>query len=436
MAKSENQHLMTVDGLTVEVFTGDHKLTVETVKERLGWITEAEVAKAGVKFEGDYLLRDHEGNKVRCTKNDTNRPFGRGLADEYALEFLRNTWEGLNGETFIFDSKGMLHNGQHRLIGLVLAEQLRQKNKEKWKEYGVNGPIKIDAIFVTGISHKREVVDSIDGGRKRSVGDVFFRHEFDKGFTAKQRKTLNNMLAGAVRLSWLRQGGKVVSDAPKLPRSEAIRHLEANPGIRAAVEYVWREDEGVEGSGGGQIGSLISLPYAAALLYLMSGAKSTETKQDFTLLDKAQEFWTKFASGAGLEANDPILVLRKLLQSSEASSAAGRDGITIMVVKAWNAWIDGNKVTAADIKVKMKTVDGVKRIDEDPRIGGLDIVREKPKVELPEIVEKPVAKGAVAKPVPAPKAKAGKAAPKPKKKTGAAAIKTVEGDPNQVVSFE
>ncbi|WP_230684294.1 hypothetical protein, partial [Streptococcus pneumoniae] len=85
----------------------------------------------------DFLFRDLEGNKIRLKNNNTNRPFRKSLAIRYANEMLRRKWS-LNGETIIFDSKDMCQSGQHRLVGLILAEQMRKDDdqKEEWEQYG------------------------------------------------------------------------------------------------------------------------------------------------------------------------------------------------------------------------------------------------------------------------------------------------------------
>lgn len=421
----------TVNGLTVRVYNGDNKLTVDEAKKILGWQSST---GTGVDFENKYFLRDKEGDKVRLTNNVTNRPFRRGLADAYALEMLRKKW-ALNGETIVIDKKGGVQSGQHRLIALVFAEQMRSADKEKWKEYGWSGPVKIDAVVVSGIDTKKEVVDTLDLGQKRSLGDVIFRNqEFvatkESPLSEAEQKTLANVLSGAIRLSWIRQGGKVVSDAPKLPHSEALQHLEENPVIRDCVDFVWREDAGETGK---RISSLIPLTYAAGLMYLMATSGTKQGKEiDLKMQSKAEEFWVKFASGADLKADDPILVLRKLLTNRSTSTGAGRDEVVILVVKAWNLWIDGNKATASDIKVKMaKNKDtGKMVVDEDPRMGGLDVVVEKPaKAEpAPKPAKKEAAKAATPKEpvtkVPgAGKVVKKKAAPK---KRGAASIAVTE----------
>lgn len=366
-------------------------LSVEDAKAILGWTTEGEGEEG---FGKDYLFRDLEGNKVRLLNNLTNRPFRRSLAQRYASEMLRGKW-ALNGETVVVDRLGGVQSGQHRLVGFILAEQERRKNVEKWKEYGWRGPISLEMLVVTGISEKAEVTDTLDLGQKRSLGDVIFRnHDFGE-LADKEQKRLSNVLAGACRLVWLRVGGRLVSDAPHFPHSEALDFLEAHPRLKEVVDFIHVE-EGGSGAEGKKISGFISLGYASALCYLMGVAKTDPVKfaekgseaLNYKLMDKAQEFWTLFASGAGLDKGNPILALRSALMRIDASGGLGRDEICGTVIKAWNLWVDGKEGDGKAIKVKRgKDEDGRIVLLETPRIGGLDVEQDIPEEEEPDAPE-------------------------------------------------
>jgi hypothetical protein len=355
-------------------------LLPDDARDLLGWVQEGDEGQPD-DFEGDYLFRDVEGNKVRLLNNLTNRPFRRTLAMRYANEMLRGKWR-FNGETLIIDEYGDCQDCQHRLAGLIFAEQMRARDPDKYKDFGwpKKGPVYMSALIVTGIPADSETVDTIGLGQKRSLGDVLFRRREFEGVDEKTQKQMAQILSHATRLVWLRVGGKTVSDAPHFPHSEAIDFIESHPRLLDAVLHVVNE-EGGRGVEGRQItGAGISLGYAAGLCYLM-GTAATERHEydtdgtiDDSLWDKAETFWTLFASGAGLEKGDPILALRKRLPRLETSSQ-GRDEIIGTVAKAWGAWLDGEKATAAKIKVK-QTVDkndGRKKLAEIPRVGGLDV---------------------------------------------------------------
>jgi hypothetical protein len=358
------------EGISLTMYVGADALTVEGAKALIGWTEEPD----GGEWEKFDIRSPENGKKVRLTKNPTNRPFRMGLAKRYASEMLRRAWR-LNGETIVVDVKGMVQSGQHRLIGLILAESMRKNDPETWNQYG-KGALKIECLVVEGISAAKEVADTLDIGQKRSLGDVLFRRGDFEG-TEKQNKRLANVMAGAIRLAWIRVGGKMVSDAPHFPHSEALATVEAHPKLVEAVQFVVTEDGG-EGSEGKKISAKVSLAYAGALLYLMATAKSNSAKGTIntSLWEKACEFWTLFGSGAGLKAGHPILTLRNQLDKVGASGGKERDIVVGMIVKAWNAFIDGKDLDAKGIKIKEAVTDGKRVLAEEPRIGGLDIHRE------------------------------------------------------------
>lgn len=365
------------DSVSVSLRDKGEPLTPEDAKALLGWTTEADAGEGGVKvaFGSDYSFRDKEGKKVRLLCNVTNRPFRISLAMRYANEILRRKWK-LNGETIIIDRHGMIQSGQHRLVGLVLAEQLRQKDVPYWGGYGWRGPVTIEALLVMGIDDKPETVDTLDIGQKRSLGDVLFRNHVWVGCSESESKRLSSILAGAARLCWLRAGGRDVSDAPHFPHSEALDFIADHPRLLDAVLYVFNCDGG-GGADGKKLSTYVSLGYAAALLYL-AGMGATDPDKyhaegssalDDSLWEKSEQFWDLFADG-----EQSLHPLRNALARSDASGATARDEIVGTIVKAYNLYADGEEVTGRAIKIKKATdpETGKTVLNERPRLGGID----------------------------------------------------------------
>ena len=350
--------------------------SADDAKKLLGWEEEKEGQDFGDKFDLKIGKR-----KVRLTNNPSNRPYRPALGKRYANEILRKKWK-LNGETIISDSKEHIQSGQHRLVGLVLAEEERKAHpKVVADRFGWRGPITIPVILVSGISNHPSVVDTLDLGQKRSLGDVIYRrHEFRTGkeLSPGDVKKLSNILSVAIRLVWLRAGGKTVSDAKHFPHSEALDFLGQHPKLVDAVSFIYSEDQSDEGQ---RIRSKISLGYAAALLYL-AGTSSTDLEKaeepDTKLWGKSEEFWVLFASEAGLADGHPALALSKALRKVDASGAMGRDEVVGLAVKAINAFFDGSKLDAKTIRMKRVTNPdtGKRELGEEPRLGGYDRVVE------------------------------------------------------------
>lgn len=380
-------------GLTATVYQGKEALTLEGAKELIGW----ELA------DGPGALKDVNKQNIRLTNNATNRPFRPGLSKRYMSEMLRGKW-AMNGEPLIFDSDGKCQSGQHRLVAFINAAETWKVQKGKWAKYHKKEPT-LECLVVKGISPDPDVVNTIDQGQKRTLGDIIFRSElFGDGVSLgegkeaitlpdlgpKQRQKLSNILAGAARLAWLRATNKEVSDAPHFPPSEAMDFIDDHPGLLYAVAFI-HQLEGGDKQDGGKISRFISLGYASGLFYLMAASgtdpdewlESGSEALNFKMQKKAQEFWRKLAEGTELKATDAVYLLRELLPKINAGSAIGRDEIVCTVVKAFNLYVDGRPAKTKDMVVRKKADDnGLEKIMEFSRLGGID-------VEGPEMPTKP-----------------------------------------------
>ena len=334
-------------------------LTVDDAKELIGWTVEGEDEDFGT----DFSLRDTFGRKVRLTKNPTNRPLKLQIAQRYASEFLRGVWH-FNMESIVFGASGDVRDGQHRLVGFILAEEQRSVDQKKWG----HTPIVLEALLGFGVEDSNEVADSFDKGQSRKLDDVIFRrHAFSEGTSEGDQKKISRILAGAIRLVWLRSGGREVSSAPHFPHSEALQFYGEHSGILTSAEYIIKQDAG-DGNER-RISSLISLATAAALHYLMSDSAKK----------KANDFWKGFASGEGLEKGSPILALRTFLLNASKDTGKQRDGVIGACIKAWLAYVADEELTTKSVKLKQtKNDDGKFVFAEFPRVGGIDSEPETP----------------------------------------------------------
>lgn len=341
-----------------EIRSKDEKagpLSVDDCMQLIGWSEEPAFAEK--PFENDFVLKDIYGKKIRLSNNPSNRPFKRPLADRYSNEHLRGKW-ALNLESLVIDKHGNVLQGQHRLVGLILGEQVRQLDPVKWGKT----PLTYSTLIAFGADNSPENANTYDLGAKRSLNDVLYRHQkFAKSVSDKQQKKISAILSTAIRIVWLRCGGKQISFAPHFPHSEALEFYKKHPKILQSVEAIVKLDDGE--SSEKNISNLVSLGYAAALHYLMLSVNGEPTK--------VNDFWTAFASGEGLEKGNPILSLRQFLGRVDGGGSK-RDEIIGTMVKAWLLWLDGKTATLKQIKIAKKK-DGERFVlAEFPRIGGLD----------------------------------------------------------------
>ena len=232
-------------------------LTFEEAKELIGWTEQP-------ADSDDFSLRDVYSNKIKLSNNPTNRALKLPIAKRYALEFLRKVWH-LNLETIVFGKSGEVRDGQHRIVGFILAEQQRSINPKKWG----SGELTMEVLLGFGVSDDKETADSFDKGQSRSLDDVIYRHEdFEDNVSDNDQKKIARVLSGALRLVWLRCGGQTVSSAPHFPHSEALAFYKEHPGIFRSAKSIIKLDKGAD-KNEKLISSSISLAYATALYYLL-----------------------------------------------------------------------------------------------------------------------------------------------------------------------
>lgn len=364
------------------------RIFAETAKALLGWTPEPPKDATGKKvvdFGNEFAIK-HDGIKVRFANNPTNRPWRKGISERYAYEIRNGNWY-LNGDTIVFDDKNCLQQGQHRLVGLILAFGKWVSNGRKGKE-----PY-IDVLLVSGISSKAEVIDSIDTGLTRNFGDVLFRRgHFNEVKNVMEQKKLTAMLATAARLVWLRSNYKKVSDAPHFKPIEAVEFIKQHPNLIRSLQFVYDEDtvdDSLEDSKVKGISYMVTLPYAAALHYLMA-TRGTPTEEyragnadlDFSHQDKADNFWVLFKncvhylSTNNLDNTHPVRVLvNKVLPKMDQGTGSARDRLVISIVKAFLLFdADEEAKSVKDIEPRRTRDSKTKewKLAEFPLLGGLD----------------------------------------------------------------
>ena len=350
-------------------------LTEEGAKELLGWQAD------GGDFGDTYLFKDRTGVKVRCSYNLKNRPYRSYLAEDWMLEILRRKWQ-LNAETIIIDKMGMVHDGQHRLIGLVLAnqewliDQKRIETEQKWQKLWAEPPT-MECLIVTGIDGSDAVVNTIGTGKPRDLQDVLYRCEWFINKPEKQRMLLATVTSHAVKLLWTRTAQSLVSFAPRRPHSEMLEFIEKHPRLLECVQFIM--DEKV-----GKLKPLIGSGITAGLLYLMGSsesnpdeydkANSSESALDWLQWEKAQEFFTDFYSeGKKTEPIREAMLDEKILPMGVGGRFALELKIALLL-KGWLLFIRGKKITRQELEVETSySGEGIPRVMEQVTCSGIDV---------------------------------------------------------------
>lgn len=347
---------------------GDKALTGEQAKELLGWEEETD----DVKFGGDYLLTDMDGNKIRCHNNNTNRPFDASLAKTWQSEHLLGNWQ-LNGENVIVGNTGQCLDCQHRLIGFVLAVQEWYKNPDKWP-YWETEPT-METFIVTGIDESDKVVNTINTGKPRSLADVLFRSPYFADLPRSDRNKVARICDYGVRILWYRTGEGADAFSPRRTHAKSIDFIDRHPKILQCVRHI--HDENGRDS---KLTNFISPGYAAGLLYLM-GSGNTDSENyggdnnrdegqlEWGLYDQACDFWVLLAQGA--QEMQPLRDALGNIIDEDGGSMAEK---CALVIKAWNLYSIGKKMSIEKLALEYATDgDGIKTLIELPTVGGIDI---------------------------------------------------------------
>jgi len=368
-------------------------MTAEIAKEILGW----EVVD---KKSEDYHFTDQEGNKIFLRFNAGNRPLNESWALALAYDILNRHWR-FNGETVIRGKSGDTLSGQHRLIGLVFAEQIRTgKNAPHWEALW-SGPIEIDMLVAEGIEEDDATLRTLDNTRPRTLTDVLCTEAAFQKYGIKQRKELGRMIDYCLRFLWKRTGMKDTFHR-YMTHSEALAFMQRHPHVLKAVQHIYEEDGGGEKGEGTRIsgaGKWVGAGYAAGLLYLMGSSKSdidsytnpkmdrttglserSEKGMDWSLWEQACDFWTLLAGGEDEFAKILHSVTRPIMGESGKEqarvfmdAACSLEDKLAHLAKAWEVHLSGEKPTKGLFKLHYEeSEDGGFTLMESASCGGID----------------------------------------------------------------
>ena len=297
--------------------------------------------------------------------NDENRPLTKSLCKLYANEFLRGEWHE-TGENIIYgviDTPNgeieKLISGQHRLFGLILAQEMYDADPSYWKD----AVLELRTEITTGVN--MDSADHVDKGKTRSHTDVLYRSPVVDAIipdewneSQAKRKKWCNTLSTAARLVWQREGGKAVSSAEKFVHSEMLNFIgpDRHPELHRYVTMVLDADRDDEGNKGLKA----SLAYLAGFSYLACLDADGKICEDAT--EKVEDLLNTVAIGTGYEKGSAGHALVGYWNSLEPGSKDRDLDVSGPLVKCFNALLADEKgLTARKLKL-------TKREREDYRI--------------------------------------------------------------------
>lgn len=221
-----------------------------------------------------------------------NRPLREHRAQSIADEILAGAWK-VNGESIVFDDKGRLVDGQHRLRACELANKT------------------IEVFCVFGIPSK--YFASFDQGHGRGGNDIAALMEFRNA----------NCIAACARLVIEFTDGTIAKTGIRMPNERLRAYMDRNrEALTSAVDAVLKVQTGIR--------KLIPLSHAAFVYYMNASAHG----------DRALEFLEKLSTGAGLHKGDAVLLFRQRMTDliGEKHVLRQMDKLAL-IIKTWNAFL-------------------------------------------------------------------------------------------------
>jgi len=238
-------------------------------------------------------------------KNTDNRPVSRSDVERLKSALTAGEWT-VNGETIKFDENDVLRDGQGRLHAIAEGNI----SAVCWVIYGI--PV--------------NSFDTIDQGRKRTLGHILHRHGYKH----------YNMLAHAIATVYQHCNDDDIEREPGGLRTiRGLAIVQERPAIVESVAFVLEHNIEHITSGG----------MAAALHYLMK----QEEKRIVTTNDVGtDDFFRMLGSGEINNKRSPVHVLRDIVLQNRGFRRDQRytkREVTALTIKAWKKFMRGQTCT-------------------------------------------------------------------------------------------
>ena len=223
--------------------------------------------------------------KTMLGETANNRRISRDNVNLFAREIRNGEWR-FNGEAIKFGKDGRLLDGQHRLLAVIAADK------------------PLTTLVIRGLED--ETQQTMDSGKTRTLGDVLT-------LRGEKNSTQLASLARAVYLADQLGMEAAAQNDLKPTRGEIISFIDQTP----------------------QLADVLTSSMFASLWWTFAHIDT----------DAADRFFMSLASGANLQADDPILILRNTLMAQPhkagRSTRDNRVRIAALTIKAWNKWRKG-----------------------------------------------------------------------------------------------
>lgn len=265
------------------------------------------VGEQGEVGEQKFIITPIIAKHILDKHNHRNRSLNETHLMSLVRDIKRGHWIEGTGTMVSFSQSGQLIDGQHRLAAIVKSKT----------------PLALSLKF--GLDDAAQRV--IDTGRKRTYSDFIAMTE---GLDAKyktERASVTRLVYGFLHDQ---ERPHVYTNNNKPTQSDLYDvAVEFGPSISEAVSTVL---------GPGLVQKVLVGSYAAFVAVLAKHSDYSE---------HVGQFFQLLGTGANLDADDPIMVVRnRLLTREEFRSQKTKDRTIGLLVKAWNHWINGDSVSS------------------------------------------------------------------------------------------
>lgn len=229
-------------------------------------------------------------------RNDDNRVPSESAIMRYMGAMVRDEW-AKNGQTVVVAEDGQLNDGQQRLEACVRSGR------------------SFRSLMVFGV--ERDSRHTLDQGKRRSIRDILHM---------KGEKNVYQLTGALTALLGYNLKDFNILDHGQATAQQVLALLRANPTISQSFHHGYRMKKRFKGSDG----------LWAGIHYILAQRNP----------EKAEVFFETIEFGVGIEhLTDPRAKLAGRLQDHIAGvNKLTRGEILALTVKAWNAWLRGERI--------------------------------------------------------------------------------------------
>jgi len=236
--------------------------------------------------------------RVLLVKNKVNRKPSDGHVKFLAKQMVEGEFKK-TGQTISISKTGVLLDGQHRLMAIILS----------------NTPIELN--FCDGLDD--EIFDVLDTGKTRTTSDILSIQGYKN--PGELSSTITNLIT-------IKNGYRA---GQKNTNTKNLEFINDNPELPVIVSICHKENRKFKSLSTGAI---------AALYYTFSKLHHND----------AETFFDKYYSGVGMNNDDVVLLLRnKLMQDAVNKKKYTSEQKLALVIVAWNVMRKGKTVKRLEL---------------------------------------------------------------------------------------